>query len=108
MPKRIAAFSPPRLRESAHIKEAIQPRPNAAQRGYNSREWYALRKQVLLRDAYKCQTCGRICVNKREAQVDHITPKARGGLDELENLQTLCLRCHSRKTARENNRSSTK
>lgn len=100
MPKRIAAFSPPRMKAPAHIKEQ-KTRPTAAERGYNSREWYRLRRQVLLRDSYQCQTCGRVCANKGEAHVDHITPKARGGADEPSNLQTLCASCHSRKTLRE-------
>jgi hypothetical protein len=34
----------------------------------------------------------------RAAHVDHITPKARGGSDLLDNLQTLCATCHQRKT----------
>lgn len=31
-------------------------------------------------------------------QADHRLPRHRGGGDELENLQTLCLRCHAKKT----------
>lgn len=100
MPRRIGAFKPPRAgRKDPYIDK--EKRPTAAQRGYNSREWYALRKQVLVRDAWQCCSCGRICVDKREAQVDHIIPKSRGGLDELSNLQTLCIKCHGRKTVAE-------
>lgn len=32
-------------------------------------------------------------------QADHRTPRAMGGSDALENLQTLCITCHKRKTA---------
>lgn len=100
MPRRIGAFIPPRAgKKDPYIKK--ENRPTAAGRGYNSREWYALRKQVLVRDSWQCQACGRICVDKREAQVDHIVPKSRGGQDELSNLQTLCIKCHGRKTVAE-------
>jgi 5-methylcytosine-specific restriction enzyme A len=34
-------------------------------------------------------------------EVDHIIPKAQGGLDEESNLQSLCKPHHSAKTARE-------
>jgi 5-methylcytosine-specific restriction protein A len=34
-------------------------------------------------------------------QVDHIVPLRHGGTDDLTNLQTLCLRCHGRKTVAE-------
>lgn len=33
-------------------------------------------------------------------EADHIQERVRGGLNEMQNLQTLCLRCHKRKTAR--------
>ena len=35
------------------------------------------------------------------SEVDHITPRRAGGLDEEENLQALCKPCHSRKTRAE-------
>ncbi len=31
--------------------------------------------------------------------VDHIIPKTLGGTDEESNLQSICERCHNRKTA---------
>jgi 5-methylcytosine-specific restriction enzyme A len=42
----------------------------------------------------QCVSCGA-----QATEVDHITPKAKGGGDEWENLQALCKRCHSSKTA---------
>ncbi|MGZ6536385.1 MAG: HNH endonuclease [Actinomycetota bacterium] len=35
-------------------------------------------------------------------EVDHITPQRIGGTNDRANLQALCHRCHSRKTALEN------
>lgn len=86
--------------------KASKPRPRATRptsyrRGYGGKEWESLRRSVLLRDNYQCQHCGKIVVNRWDGQVDHIRQKRQGGEDSLDNLQTLCLRCHGRKTARE-------
>ena len=51
---------------------------------------------MLLRDGYQCQVCGAVVSGKR-AHVDHIVAKASGGSDEVSNLQTLCVKCHSKK-----------
>ena len=37
---------------------------------------------------------------ERATEVDHIVPLRQGGTSEADNLQTLCKRHHSRKTAR--------
>ena len=102
MPSRMPSHRPPRLRTRGPRRDDTA-RPNAAARGYCSREWYATRKRVLIRDAWQCQECSRVCSDKREAHVDHITPKAQGGTDAMENLRTLCVRCHGRKTRQEQN-----
>ena len=53
-------------------------------------------RQVLERDAYRCKHCG----GWEHLSVDHIQPRAKGGTDDLDNLQTLCRTCNSRKGAR--------
>jgi 5-methylcytosine-specific restriction protein A len=74
-------------------------RPSAARRAYG-RKWQPIRAAVLRRDAYICQHCGQPA--GKSAHVDHIVPKAEGGTDDQDNLETLCRGCHSRKTVREN------
>lgn len=54
------------------------------------------KKQVLERDGGCCQTCGR----QDDLCVDHKHPERHGGTDELDNLQTLCRSCNSRKKDR--------
>lgn len=54
--------------------------------------------RVFLRDNWQCQHCGRLCDGVKEAQCDHIRPKAQGGQDREDELQTLCIRCHAKKT----------
>lgn len=81
-------------------------RGTAAERGYG-RAWQRLRLEILARDAYLCQECrrnGHLHPVGKSGHVDHIVPKARGGTDSPANLETLCRRCHSRKTAREDGR----
>jgi 5-methylcytosine-specific restriction enzyme A len=53
----------------------------------------AVRDYVLQRDQYQCRGCGAT----QELTIDHIVPLAKGGTDDLSNLQTLCRSCNSRK-----------
>lgn len=52
------------------------------------------RKNIIKRDANKCQYCGKKSI---ELTIDHIIPKSRGGSDSWENLITACVRCNNRK-----------
>lgn len=58
--------------------------------------WKALRVQVLDRDDWQCVQCGE----RRRLEIDHIKPvRTHPELSyDLNNLQTLCGRCHARKT----------
>jgi 5-methylcytosine-specific restriction protein A len=42
-----------------------------------------------------------ICKTAPSTQADHVLPKARGGMDTLENLRGVCKSCHDSKSARE-------
>jgi 5-methylcytosine-specific restriction protein A len=70
-------------------------------RGYGS-AWDKIRKLVLVRDKHLCQPCLRSNKPTAGSQVDHITPKAKGGTDDMDNLETICDPCHKAKTARDN------
>lgn len=69
-------------------------------RGYGA-PWQRLRRLVIRRDNGLCQQCLRQGVATQGKDVDHITPKARGGSDEESNLEFLCAPCHATKTALE-------
>lgn len=47
----------------------------------------------------RCNGC-RIFLPPRNLEVDHIEPRAKGGSDDIENLQLLCSACNSMKGAR--------
>ena len=52
-----------------------------------------LRHRVFERDNYRCRECG--ATNKETTlHVDHIKPVAKGGTNEIDNLQTLCEKCN--------------
>lgn len=50
-----------------------------------------VRFQVLKRDLFTCQYCGRSGV---ELEVDHITPVSKGGTNDMDNLITSCKDCN--------------
>ncbi|HCS17676.1 MAG TPA: HNH endonuclease [Erythrobacter sp.] len=65
------------------------------------RKWMAIREQALLKTQYRCAECLRNDKLSIARQVDHIIPLHKGGTDDLDNLEGLCLTCHERKTARD-------
>ena len=63
-------------------------RLSTGQRG-STRQWRQVRAQVLLRDGYRCQLCGRPA-----GHVDHIVVKRDGGSDHPGNLRATCAACN--------------
>lgn len=56
----------------------------------------SVRKYVFERNNYQCQSCGK---TNQETQltIDHIIPLAKGGSNDISNLQVLCHYCNSKK-----------
>ncbi len=63
-----------------------------------------LKWKALVRDNFYCRGCA-VQVSARTSHADHITPVSSFAslelANDLENIQTLCLRCHHLKTTRE-------
>lgn len=55
-----------------------------------------VKDEVLRRDNYTCQFCGRTFVTS-ELTIDHLIPIARGGIDEITNYVTCCEPCNQKK-----------
>jgi 5-methylcytosine-specific restriction endonuclease McrA len=54
------------------------------------------RKNVLMRDDYRCQYCG-VRASARELTLDHVVPRSRGGKHCWTNVVACCTRCNDRK-----------
>jgi hypothetical protein len=50
----------------------------------------SLKEIVRKRDSYVCY----ICENSKELEIHHILPRKLGGRNEVDNLITLCVKCH--------------
>jgi hypothetical protein len=59
----------------------------------------SIRFEVFKRDRFTCSYCGSHPPDV-QLEVDHVTPRSAGGLDELDNLITACLECNRGKGAR--------
>ena len=57
------------------------------------------RQNLLERDDYRCQYCGKNLPTK-ELNMDHVIPRDRGGGTSWENVVISCIRCNSRKSNR--------
>lgn len=50
------------------------------------------RRAVLMRDKHRCAYCG-----KNATTMDHVVPRAKGGLHRWENIVAACSRCNAEK-----------
>ena len=60
----------------------------------------SLRYDILKRDHFRCQLCGRSASDGVELEVDHIIPISKGGKTVPDNLRTLCKDCNRGKSAK--------
>ena len=58
----------------------------------------SLRFEILKRDNYRCQMCGVTAKDGAALEIDHITPVAKGGTNDADNLQVLCRECNAGKS----------
>ena len=52
------------------------------------------RIKLVLRDGRKCMYCGD---EKSHLEVEHITPKSKGGANDIKNLVLACIECNRKK-----------
>lgn len=60
-----------------------------------------VRFEVLKRDAFRCQYCGKQAGGGAELEIDHIVPISKGGTSDKENLITACKECNNGKSSKE-------
>lgn len=56
-----------------------------------------LRREIMERDDYTCQFCGKRMPDEVGLHIDHIVPIAKGGKTVPSNLQVLCSKCNGSK-----------
>lgn len=54
------------------------------------------RRNVFLRDKFTCQYCAKV-LPETQLNLDHVTPRDKGGRTSWENIVTSCFRCNTRK-----------
>jgi len=66
-------------------------RPKAARLRLDPLSYESLRQQILRRDGWRCQSCGKMS----NLEVYHREFRSHSGADSEENLITLCTACHT-------------
>lgn len=85
-------------------KAALDPEYQERNRFYQRVAWKRIRKAQLDREPL-CRGCKEKNKLEPASIVDHIKPIALGGdALSLDNLQSLCVSCHNRKTRRDTNK----
>lgn len=88
---------------SSLVKKELSKNKKRPDKFYKSAYWKTLRALVLVRDKHLCQMCLKKGKFVMATEIDHIIPLKNGGTNDIENLQALCKRCHSKKTKVEQN-----
>lgn len=89
-----------RQRRGDNPRARASPRSDLLLHGW---EWRERRQECYARDNWTCQDCGVKCLGGKDArrypprriQAHHIVRRRDGGLDDLSNLVTLCVSCHT-------------
>jgi len=71
-------------------------RPKPANLRLDALSYESLRRQILRRDSWRCQSCGTMS----NLEVNHRQFRTHSGDDSEENLITLCATCHARVNGR--------
>jgi len=72
------------------VKELDAKTPRVIAQKYISKK--EVRDLIINRDKY-CLCCG----TQNRLSIDHVIPISRGGMNVIDNLQTLCVSCNSKK-----------
>lgn len=99
MPQRLTTHRRPSTVLPVHQSRG----PASSSPGSYGRAWRRLRRLVLRLHPFCVDPFGHHAADGRfevATEVDHIVSRRAGGKDVIDNLQSLCITCHSRKTAR--------
>lgn len=81
-------------RRKGHRK--VKRSPNRGR--LEAKAWKARKEECFLRDGATCVDCGICLVTSGEiTDIHHVIKRSKGGTDSLENLVTLCRKCHNKR-----------
>lgn len=93
--RQLIAASPSRRTSLGNApRPHVRTMPRIKDRGQS----VSLRFEVMKRDGYRCQLCGRTAQDGVRLEVDHKVPHSKGGLATLGNLWVLCWPCNRGKS----------
>ncbi len=88
--KRTNPYLQKEIVRTSHAKVETAVPDNVWNGADSNTKWVNVRYEALARDGHCCQDCGE----QANLDVHHSVPRYEGGKDILENLITLCERCH--------------
>lgn len=81
------------LYDAAVELDLFEPRASVEEERKRKVIHNGIKRAVFDRDGWECQICG----DHKSLVVDHIIPWSKGGPDEMDNYQTLCAPCNTKK-----------
>lgn len=85
----------------ANMRGALNPKWTGGEKYWKHQDWFEIRETARKRDKYRCMDCGiteeeYLMLSGQPLQVHHIIPYRICKTHELDNLTTLCARCHAK------------
>lgn len=68
---------------------------------WNSARKKAFKDTLLKNGVYQCKMCKKTFSNHSDLNIDHVKPVAKGGKNNVGNLNLLCKSCNSKKGSKE-------
>ncbi len=81
---------------TVHVSPARKAAQKITEPFYNTHAWQVMRARCIRGDNRACVACG---ATDERLYAAHIVDRNDGGLDQLDNLVTLCATCNGRDTA---------
>lgn len=76
-------------------KKVQKSKPNTKRREFQSMKF--IMRQLINKNGAICAICGKEITDMKDCTVDHIKPRALGGLTTIENCQLAHLECNRKK-----------